>query len=43
MTKFKANFRLVEGDNSTQIIPNNKAKTFIFKNMSNNLCKISTK
>jgi hypothetical protein len=33
--KFMANFRLVTGDNSAQVIPIYKAKTFICKNMCN--------
>ena len=42
MAKFKANLRLVKGDNGAQIRPIYKAKTFICKNMSNTLCKILT-
>jgi hypothetical protein len=33
IARFKANFRLLEGDNCAQIIPIYKAKTFICKNM----------
>jgi hypothetical protein len=43
MAKFKANFRLVQGDNSAQIVPIYKAKTFICKNMCNTLGKMLTK
>ena len=43
MAKFKANIRLVKGDNSAQIVPIYKAKTFICKNMCNTLCKILAK
>ena len=43
MTKFKADFRLVKVNNSNQVIPIYKAKTFSSKNMYNTLCKILTK
>jgi hypothetical protein len=43
MTKFKANFRLVKGDNSAQITSIDKTMAFICKNMSNAPRKISTK
>jgi hypothetical protein len=43
MAKFKANIRLVETDNSAQIVPIYKAKTFVCKNMCNTLSKILTK
>ena len=43
MGNFKANLKLIKGDNSAQIIPIYKAKTFICKNMCNTLCKILTK
>ena len=43
MAKFKANIRLVKRDNSTQIVPIYKVKTFICKNMCNTVCKIPTK
>jgi hypothetical protein len=33
MTKLKANFKLIEGDNGAQVIPNYKAETFILKTL----------
>ena len=43
MAKFNANIRLVKRDNSAQIVPIYKAKTFVCKNMCNTLCNILTK
>jgi hypothetical protein len=40
--KFKTNFMLVLMNNCARIIPIYKAKTSVCKNMSNNLCIIST-
>jgi hypothetical protein len=43
IAKFKTYVRLVTGDNSAQNIPIYKAKTFIYKNMCDILCKILDK